>query len=126
MEIKLSETEIQFLAATYGKAEVKLEFTGLNQFTVYHPKASIPCEIIGVTSRSIRVQYQLGFLKNLAIKWFVKLENEGIFWNKGEKQIDIDPFYFLPEKEKKATEHFSIRQFSIEPGELVIKLGILP
>ncbi len=125
MEIKFSESELQFLAASYGKNEVKFEFTGINQFTVFHPKASIPCEIVGVTSRSIRIQYQLGFFKNLALKWFVKFENEGIFWNKSEKQIDIDPFYFLPEKEKNVTTHFQINQFSIESGELVIRLGIL-
>lgn len=125
MEIKISESELQFLAATFGKEEVKLEFTGANQFTVFHPRATIPCEIVGVSSRAIRIQYQLGFFKNLALKWFVKFENEGIFWNKSEKQIDIDPFYFLPEKEKKATEQFRIEEFCIEEGGLVIQLGIV-
>lgn len=125
MEIKISESELQFLVATYGKEDVKLEFTGINQFTIFHPKASIPCEIVSITSRSIRIQYQLGFFKNLALNWFVKLENEGIFWNKPAKQIDIDPFSFLPEKEKKVTEQFRIKEFRIEEEELVIRLGIL-
>lgn len=126
MEIKLTETEVLFLAKTYGDASVKFEFTGENTFTVHHPKATVPCEIIGFTKRSIRIQYELGFFKNLLVKLFVSLEKEGIIWNKRDKQIDMDPFSFLPQKEKKVTEDFSIQEFTLQPGSLLIRLGIMP
>lgn len=126
MEIKLSESELQFLATTYGDPTVKFEFTGIDKFTVYHPKATVPCEIVRFTNRSIRIQYELSFLKTLLVNWFVNVEKEGIFWNKKENQIEIDPFTLLPEKERKSTEHFRIEEFTVEPGFLIIRLAIKP
>jgi hypothetical protein len=126
MEIKLSESELQFLATTYGDPSVRFEFTGIDKFTVYHPKATVPCEIVKFTNRSIRIQYELSFLKNLLVNWFVNVEKDGIFWNKQQNQLDIDPFTFLPEKERKATEHLKIEGVSLEPGLLQIRIGIIP
>lgn len=126
MEIKLAESELQFLASTFGDPTVKFEFTDIDKFTVIHPKASVLCDLAGFTSRSIRIKYELSFLKNLLVKLFVNIEKEGIFWNKSEKQIDIDPFAFFPEKERKATEHFRIESISLEPGSFRLKLGIMP
>lgn len=126
MEIKLAESELQFLASTYGDPTVRFEFTGKDKFTVIHPKATVPCEIVRITNRSIRIQYQLSFLKNLLVNWFVNVEKEGIFWNKEANQIEIDPFTFLPEKERKATEHLKIEGVSLEPGSFQIQIGIVP
>lgn len=126
MEIKLAESELKFLANTYGDPTVKFEFTDVDKFTVIHPKATIPCEIVRITNRSIRIQYKLSFLKNLLVNWFVNVEKEGIFWNRDANQIEIDPFTFLPEKERKATEHLKIEGVSLEPGSLQIRIGIMP
>lgn len=125
MEIKLSESELQFLAEKFGGPGPKFEFTAADQFTVYHPKATINCEIIGFTKRNIMIHYKLGFFKNLFFSWFINLEIAGISWNKKENVITIDPFHFLPEKERIATEDFSIQEFSLEPGLLLIRLDIM-
>jgi hypothetical protein len=125
MEIKLSESELQFLAEKYGGTGPKFEFTESDQFTVFHPKATINCEIIGFTNRSIMIHYKLGFFKNLFFSWFVDLEIAGVNFNKKENVITIDPFQFLPDKERIASEDFSIQEFSLEPGLLLIRLDIM-
>jgi hypothetical protein len=60
------------------------------------------------------------------VGWFVKSEKEGVRWDKKQKQLEIDPFKFLPEKEKKASAKFKIEEVLVEPGLLLIRLGILP
>jgi hypothetical protein len=126
MDIKLTEAELQFLAKTYISSETGLAITEPNRFTVFHPKSEIQGKLIGFTPRTVTLGYDLGFWKNLAVNWFVKLEKEGIFWDKKHKQLKIDPFSFLPEKEKKATGDFSIQEILLQPGSLVIRLGIIP
>lgn len=126
MELILTEKEIQFLIDSYSKQDVKIRITGIDKFTVYHPKATVPCMIVSFTNRSIRIQYELSFLKNFLVNWFVNVEKEGIFWKKKENQLDIDPFTFLPEKERKATEHLKIEGVSLEAGSLQIRIGIMP
>jgi hypothetical protein len=125
MEIKLSESELQFLAQKYGGTAPKFEFTASNRFTIFHPKATVNCEIIEFTRRSILIQYKLGFFKNLFFSWFVNLEIPGVSWNKKENLVTIDPFHFLPEKERIATEDFGIQEFYLEPGLLLIRLDIM-
>ncbi|HSF56419.1 MAG TPA: hypothetical protein VLA71_21865 [Algoriphagus sp.] len=126
MEIKFTEQELQFLAKTYSNSEISLVITGLDRFTIYHPKAEVACEILGFTKRSIVVGYNLGFWKNLLVSWFVKFEMAGIIWDKKHKKVEIDPFSFLPEKEKVATADFSIQEISLEPGSVLIDVGIYP
>lgn len=126
MDIKFSESELQFLSKSYGDESIQLEFTDTNEFTIIHPKANIPCEIIAFTSRSIRIRYQLGFFKNLIVNMFVNFELEGIVWDKREKHFDIYPFSFLPEKERLATRDFRIDAISLEPGSFEITLGFMP
>lgn len=125
MEIKLSESELQFLAEKFGDDGPKFEFTATDQFTIFHPKATIHCEIIGFNPRSILVKYKLGFFKNLIFSWFVNIEIAGVSFNKKENVITIDPFHFLPEKERIATQDFSIQEFSLEPGLLLIRLDMM-
>ncbi|RIW12770.1 hypothetical protein D0X99_18430 [Algoriphagus lacus] len=126
MEIKLTEAELQFLAENNAGEGIRLAITGSDEFRVIHPKAEVACKLDGFFDRSIVISYDLGFWKNLFVRWFVKFEKEGILWNKKEKQIELDPFKFLPEKEKKATEEFRIQGISLQPGWLVIQLGIIP
>ncbi len=71
------------------------------------------------------IHYKLGFFKNLFFSWFVDLEIAGVKFNKKENVITIDPFQFLPEKERIASEDFSIQEFSLEPGLLLIRLDIM-
>lgn len=126
MDIKFTESELQFLSKSYGDENIQLEFTDTNEFSIHHPKAKIPCEIIAFTSRSIRIQYKLGFFKNLLVNMFVNFELEGIIWDKREKYFDIHPFSFLPEKERLATKDFRIDAISLEPGSFEITMGIIP
>lgn len=126
MEINLSETELRFLAEKFLQPEISFEITGPEKFTVIHPKAEVPCEILGFTTRSIQIGYDLVFFKNLLVKWFVNIEKDGIYWDKKKKQVNVDPFYFLPEKLKKASEDFSIQEISLKPGLLLIRLEISP
>jgi hypothetical protein len=126
MEIKISEKELQFLAEKNGNPEIKFEITGLDEFLIHHPKATVSCRFLEYTDRTIVIGYDMGFWKNLAVNWFVKLEKEGVHWNKKQKQFEIDPFSFLPEKEKLATQDFTIEKFSLEPGLVLIRLGIIP
>ncbi|OOG72822.1 hypothetical protein [Algoriphagus sp. A40] len=126
MELKLTETELQFLAEKYSGSEISFVITGPEKFTVFHPKAEVSCKILGFTKRSIVVGYNMGFWKNLLVKWFVKFEKEGILWDKKQRQLKIDPFSFLPQKEKTATADFSIQRISLEPGFLLIQLGVIP
>lgn len=126
MEIKLTESELQFLAETYSDVGISFEITGLDTFTVHHPKAKIQGEILGYTDRTVVVAYSLGFWKNLLVNWFVKFEKEGITWDKRQKRFEINPFSFLPEKEKIATSDFSIKGISIQPGSLQIQIDIMP
>lgn len=126
MEIRLSEKELQFFIEKNGESEVKIEITGLDEFLVHHPKATVSCRLLEYTERTFVVGYELGFWKNLAVNWFVKLEKEGIIWDKKQKRFEIDPFSFLPEKEKIATQEFTIEKLSLEPGLVVVRLGIIP
>ncbi|WP_111671181.1 hypothetical protein [Algoriphagus litoralis] len=126
MEIRLSEKELQFFIEKNGESEVKFEITGLDEFLVHHPKATVSCRLLEYTARTFVIGYDLGFWKNLAVNWFVKLEKEGIIWDKKQKRFEIDPFSFLPEKEKIATQEFTIEKLSLEPGMMVVRLGIIP
>lgn len=126
MEIKVTEQELQFLAETYSDSEISIVITGEQKFTIFHPKAKVPCEVLGITKRTVLIRYDLGFWKNLLVKWFVKFENEGIRWDKNQKSLEVAPFSFLPEKEQEATADYSIQEISLEPGSLVIQLGIIP
>jgi hypothetical protein len=126
MEIKLTEAELQFLAKTYINSDTDLTITEPNRFTVFHPKSEIQGELVGFSTRTVTLGYDLGFWKNLAVNWFVKFEKDGIIWDKKHKQLKIDPFSFLPEKEKNATGDFSIQEIILQPGYLVIKIGIIP
>ncbi len=126
MEIKLTEAELQFLAEKNSAGGIRFVLTGLDEFVVFHPKAEVRCKLLGFTERSIMISYDMGFWKNLFVGWFVKFEKEGIRWDKKKKQLEIDPFKFLPEKEKKASADFRIEAVLVEPGLLLIRLGILP
>lgn len=126
MEIRLSEKELQFFIEKNGESEVKIEITGLDEFLIHHPKATVACRLQEYTDRTFVIRYVLGFWKNLMVNWFVKLEKEGIIWDKKQKQFEIDPFSFLPEKEKEATKEFSIEKLSLEPGMVLIRFGIVP
>ena len=126
MEIRLTEKELQFFAEKNGESEVKIEITGLDEFLVHHPKATVSCRLLDYTERTIVIGYDLGFWKNLIVNWFVKLEKEGIIWDKKQKRFEIDPFSFLPEKEKIATQEFTIEKLSLEPGLVLVLLGIMP
>ncbi|SEF89336.1 hypothetical protein [Algoriphagus boritolerans] len=126
MEIKLTEKELQFLVDTASEAGVSLEITGQDKFIIHHPKATISGEILGFTDRTIVIGYSLGFWKNLVVNWLFKFEREGIIWNKKQRRFEINPFSFLPEKEKLATADFSIRGISMDPGSLQIQLHITP
>jgi hypothetical protein len=126
MEIRLTEKELQFFAEKNGDPGIKFEITGLDEFLIHHPKATVPCRLLEHTERTILIGYELGFWKNLVVNWFVKLEKEGISWDKNQKRFEIDPFSFLPEKEKVATQKFTIEKLSLEPGLVVVRLGIIP
>ena len=126
MEIRLTEKELQFFAEKNGESEVKIEITGLDEFLVHHPKATVSCRLLDYTERTIVIGYDLGFWKNLIVNWFVKLEKEGIIWDKKQKRFEIDPFSFLPEKEKIATQEFTIEKLSLKPGLVLVLLGIMP
>lgn len=126
MDIIIAEKELQFLTETNTDSEISFVFTGSDQFTVFHPKAKVMCEILGYTKRTILIGYDLGFWKNLLVSWFVKFEKEGIIWDKKQKRVEIDPFSFMPEKEKNATADFSIKEISLEPGSMLIRLRIIP
>lgn len=126
MEIKLTEKELQFFAEKNGDPQIKFEITGLDEFLIHHPKATVPFRLLEYTERTFVIGYELGFWKNLAVNWFVKLEKEGIIWDKKQKLFEIDPFSFLPEKEKVATQEFTIEKLSLERGMVVIRLGIIP
>ena len=126
MEIKLTEKELQFLAETYSEAGISFSISGYDSFIIQHPKATISAEILGYTERTVIVGYSLGFWKNLLVNWFVKFEKEGINWDKKQSRFEIDPFSFLPEKEKIATADFSIKGVSMQPGGLKIQLDIMP
>lgn len=126
MEIKFTEKELQFLTDNFSGADIKLHITGAEKFTIIHPKADITCEILGIKDRSVVIGYNLGFWKNLFFDWFIKFEKEGILWDKKQKFFEINPFSFLPEKEKLASAEFSIEEVSIVPGSLLIRLGVIP
>lgn len=126
MEIRLSEKELQFFSEKNGDPEVKFEITGLDEFIIHHPKATISCRLLEYTDRTFVIRYDMGFWKNLIVNWFVKLEKEGVIWDKKQKLFEIDPFSFLPEKEKVATQEFTIEKLSLEPGMVLIRLGIIP
>jgi hypothetical protein len=126
MEIKLTEAELQFLAEKNSAGGIRFVLTGSDEFVVFHPKAEVRCKLLGFTERSIMISYDMGFWKNLFVGWFVKFEKEGIRWDKKKKQLEIDPFKFLPEKEKKATGEFRIKGISLQPGLLELQLGITP
>lgn len=124
MELKLSEKEVQYLIGANSGTELNFEITGQDRFVIHHPKAKIAGEILGFTNRTVVIGYSLNFWKNLLINWFVKLEKEGISWDKKGKRMEINPFSFLPEKEQEATAAFRIQNFSIQPGILEINLTI--
>jgi hypothetical protein len=125
MEIKLSEEELHYLIESKTKTDIKLTVIGYDEFVLIHPKAEVHCRILGFTDRSVMISYDLGFWKNILVKWFVKFEKEGLLWNKRDKQIEIFPFNFFPEKVKTAIAGFSIREISLAPGFLLIQLGII-
>jgi hypothetical protein len=126
MEIKITEAELQFLAAKYSDTQIRFSLTGLDEFSIFHPKADVRCKILGHSERSITISYDMGFWKNLFVRWFVKLEKEGIRLDKKQKQVDLNPFIFLPDQEQAATKEFKIEEVSIQTGMLIIRLGIIP
>lgn len=126
MEIKLTEEELHYLIESKVQTDIKLTVLEYDEFVLIHPKAEVHCRILGFSDRSVVISYDLGFWKNILVKWFVKFEKEGLVWNKRDKQIEIFPFNFLPEKVKTTTADFSIREISLAPGFLLVQLGIIP
>lgn len=122
MEIKLSEEELHYLIESKTKTDIKLTVIGYDEFVLIHPKAEVHCRILGFTDRSVMISYDLGFWKNILVKWFVKFEKEGLVWNKPEKKIEINPFLFLPERIQQASADFKIKELSLQPGSLKIQL----
>lgn len=126
MELILTEKEIQFLIDNYSKEDIKISITGVNQFTIITPKADIPCEIIGVSKKSINIQYEMGYVKHLLAKSFIKLDIPGLNWNQDIKQIEIRPFELIEFLRKPEFKSFSLNGFSITPERIKLELGILP
>jgi len=126
MELNLSEKEIQYLIENYSKKDIKINITGINQFTIINPKVDIPCEIIGVTKKSIIIQYEMGYLKHLLAKSFVKFDVPGLNWSQEDKQIEVRPFELLDLLKKPEFKDFHINGFSVVPGKIRLDLGILP
>lgn len=126
MELILTEKEIHYLIDNYSKKDIKINITGINRFTIITPKASIPCEIIGVGKKSIDIQYEMGFFKHLLAKSFIKLNIAGLTWNQDIKQIEIRPFELIDILKKPEFRNFNINGFSITPERIRLELGILP
>ncbi len=126
MELILTEKEIQFLIDNYSKEDIKISITGVNRFTIITPKADIPCEIIGVSKKSIDIRYEMGYFKHLLAKSFIKLEIPGLNWNQEIKQIEIQPFELIEFLRKPEFRSFSLNGFSITPERIKLELGILP
>ncbi len=126
MELILTEKEIQFLIDNYSKEDIKISIIGINRFTIITPKADIPCEIIGVSKKSINIQYEMGYVKHLLAKSFIKLDIPGLNWNQDIKQIEIRPFELIEFLRKPEFRSFSLNGFSITPERIKLELGILP
>lgn len=126
MKLILTEKEIQFLIDNYSKEDIKISITGINLFTIITPKAEIPCEIIGVSKKSIDIQYEMGFVKHLLAKSFIKLEIPGLIWNQDIKQIEIRPFELIGFLKKPEFKNFCLNGFSVTPERILLDLGILP
>lgn len=126
MELILTEKEIQFLIDNYSKQDIKINITGINRFTIITPKADIPCEIIGVSKKSIDIQYEMGYVKHLLAKSFIKLDIPGLTWNQDIKQIEIRPFELIDFLKKPEFRNFSLNGFSVTPEKIRLELGILP
>ncbi len=126
MELILTPKEIHYLIENYSKKDVKINFTGINRFTVRTPKATIPCEIIGVNKKSIDIQYEMGFFKHFLAKSLIKLDVAGLTWNQDIKQIEIRPFELIDILKKPEFRNFSINGFSVTPERIRLELEILP
>lgn len=126
MELTLTEKEIQFLIDNYSKQDIKIKITGINRFTIITPKADIPCEIIGVSKKSIDIQYEMGFVKHLLAKSFIKLDIPGLNWNQDSKQIEVRPFELVDFLKKPEFRNFSLNGFSVTQERIRLELGILP
>lgn len=124
MELILTEKEIHYLIENYFKKDVKINITGINRFTVITPKATIPCEIIGVNKKSIDIQYEMGFFKHLLAKSFIKLDIEGLTWYQDIKQIEIRPFELIDFLKKPEFKNFCLNGFSVKPERIRLDLGI--
>lgn len=126
MELTLTEKEIQFLIDNYSKQDIKISITGINRFTIVTPKADIPCEIIGVSKKSIDIQYEMGYVKHLLAKSFIKLDIPGLNWNQDLKQIEVRPFELIEILKKPEFKNFSLNGFSVTPERIKLEFGILP
>ena len=110
----------------YSKKDIKIIITGINRFTVITPKATIPCEIIGVGKKSIDIQYEMGFFKHFLAKSLIKLDIAGLTWNQDIKQLEIRPFELIDILKKSEFRNFNINGFSLTPERIKLELGILP
>lgn len=85
---------------------------------------SANCKIDRFSERSISLSYNANFFVNQLIKFFGKIEKEGIIWDKKHAKIHLDLIQLLQENRSEFPLDLAIKNISIDEEKLKLDLNL--
>jgi len=125
MKIQLNESDIQSIIATAQKRSILFTLTGADTFEIKFPFGKAKCELESYSQRSITIAYHLGIFTNLLANWLGKINQEGMLWDKKNRQIHLDPIFIMQSQNKAPKLDILIRKLHIDQEGLFIDLDLL-
>lgn len=125
MTLLFSESDINTLIRSFSKKYVRIFLIGSNSFELKVSRLfSANCKIDRFSERSISLSYDANFFVNQLIKFFGKLEKDGIIWDKKHAKIHLDLIQLLQENQENLPVDLAIQNISIDEEKLKLDLTL--
>ncbi|SDD32779.1 hypothetical protein SAMN04488104_102440 [Algoriphagus faecimaris] len=125
MEIQFNESELNTLARSFTKKNIKIKLLEDNSFQINALVfISARCHIERTSERSLCIRYNTPFLVNQLVKFFGNLEKTGIVWDKKNAKIHLDFIQLLREKNPAIPFDIGIESISIAGEKLNLNLAL--
>jgi hypothetical protein len=127
MEIQFNESEINTLARSFTKKNIKIKLLEDNSFQVNALVFfSARCRIERTSERSLSISYNTPFLINQLVKFFGNSEKTGVFWDKKNAKIHLDLIELFQKGNPKLPLEIGLKSIQIDGENLKLDLTISP
>ncbi|MGM0946735.1 MAG: hypothetical protein ACQEW9_16280 [Bacteroidota bacterium] len=127
MEIQFNESELNTLARSFTKKNIKIKLLEDNSFQINALVfISARGHIERTSERSLCIRYNTPFLINQLVKFFGNLEKTGIVWDKKNAKIHLDLIQLLQNGKSKLPLEIGLESIQIDGEKLKLNITLNP